>query len=175
MSVLSVKALRSWVKSEMTALFGSSYSVFDSRLRPIDTTRLPVIVVGILSGAEDDSAKEDITIRVQVTHGAKAVDFVGDATDSALMDRVEDDVYRIRNRFQQSDVADRVGHLSRCSWDYSGGDDGNILAAWANVDLTFERRIFWTDDDAEPVEFDTVMLDTEIADTGIEITTGVDL
>ena len=170
MAAKTVKQLRAYLKAEMQTLFGATYTVYDSRIRMVDASKIPICVIGVTSAQEGDDQVEEVTIRVQVTHKASGTDYDAADCDAVLMDRVEDDVYKIRNRFMQSDIEPVCGHVTRTSWTYDAADDGNVLTAWANVDVTFRRAVFWTDDAPEVVDFDTAYIETTIddADTTIE-------
>lgn len=175
MAAYTIKQLRAFVKAEMQTLFGATYTVYDSRIRMVDASRIPICVIGVTSAQEGDDQAEEVTIRVQVTHKASGTDYDAADCDAVLMDRVEDDVVKIRNRFAQSDMEPVCGHITRTSWNYDAADDGNVLTAWANVDVTFRRAIFWSDDSPEVEDFDTAYIETTIDAADVTVETEVDL
>ena len=175
MAAKTIKQLRAYIKAEMQTLFGVTYTVYDSRIRMVDAAKIPIVVVGVTNASETEDQLEEITVRVQVTHKASGVDYDAADCDATLLDRVEDDVIKIRNRFNQSDIEPDCGHITRIAWDYDAADDGAYLTAWANVDVTFQRRIYWTDDAPEVEDFDTAYIETTIDAADVTVETEVDL
>lgn len=175
MAAKTVKQLRAYLKAEMQTLFGPTYTVYDSRIRMVDASKIPIVVIGVTAANENDNQTEEVTVRIQVTHKASGTDYDAADCDAVLMDRVEDDVVKIRNRMNQSDIEPDCGHITRTAWDYDAADDGNVLTAWANVDVTFQRTMFWTDDAPEVEDFDTAYIETTVDAADVTIETEVDI
>lgn len=178
MAVKTAKQVRQFVAAWMASLF-PGYTVFNSRIRQVAAGSLPMVVVGITEGSENDAYEESLTLRVQITHGAKTADFDDvRGPDLAIFDRVDDDLMTLRNALNQSSVTvgaqvvvfgRDIGSIGNVSWDFDASADGNEMVAWVNVNIPFSRHIFWTDDVVQD-DFDTVYIEqtVDVADITVE-------
>ena len=168
----TTKELREYMVVLMASLF-PTYSVFDNRIRQLMPEKVPVIVTGVLDGSEDDKGMETLAVRIVLTHGAKDADF-DDGVDPelAIMDWVEADVMTIRNALNQSSITidgdtvsweSDIGHTTKISWGYDADSTGDMMIAYANIDIDVERRVFYTDD--------ITLEDFELANIEDEVTT----
>jgi hypothetical protein len=169
MSAYTATQLRAFLKTLLSNVYGASYTIYDSRFRLIAEDRYPTIRVGVSGGSEDDSSLETMTALIVIGHGASGTDFTGDGPDLAVTNRVDADLLTLRNALNQSNIGPLCGAITRITWDYGQSDESGRLLAWVAVSVTFERRVFYTDD-LTPDDFDNANSKTTIdaADTTVE-------
>lgn len=172
MAVKTTAQLRDWLTLRMRTLFGTSYHVYDSRIRGLGADKFPAVRVGVTSGSEDEDGFEDLTVTVMVAHQAS---MAAADPDKAVVDLVDADLLKVRNSLRQTDIHSNIGALTRMSWDYGQSDESNELAAWVVVSVTFRRFALYTDDNADPLDFDTAYIETTISEADVTVETEVSL
>jgi hypothetical protein len=173
MSAYTATQLRAFLKTLLSNVYGETYTVYDSRVRLIAEDRYPTIRVGVSGGSEDDSSLETMTALIVIGHGASGTDFTAPGgPDLVVTNRVDADLLTLRNALNQSNIGPLCGAITRINWDYGQSDESGRLLAWVAVSVTFERRVFYTDD-LTPDDFDSVNSETTIDAADTTVTAGL--
>jgi len=154
MAALTVSQCRAFLADRLAALFPDD-SVYNARIRPIPSDRLPWSRVDITAGSSEEQM-ETLTVTIMIARRAVAADFEpGVDTDLALRDRVDADLLRLRDDLESREVVGALGEVTRLDWQYGDSDDTDALVCWAAVTMSVRRLALYLTDPGDMDDLDS--------------------